>query len=88
MKAEDSRTVDTDEEAPRRNLGRASCGAETDATARLRTKAESSGLMEAVAGRGNLMLAYQREASQIVFFNAVLVACLQLMLAVINCTNI
>ena len=60
MKAEDSRTVDTDEEAPRRNLGRASCGAETDATARLRTKAESSGLMEAVAGRGNLMLAYQR----------------------------
>ena len=60
MTAEDSRTVDTDEEALRRNRGRASSGAETDATTRRRTKAESSGLMEAVVGRGNLMLAYQR----------------------------
>lgn len=60
MKAEDSRAVDTDEEEPGRNLGEASSGAETDATARLRTKAELSGLMEAVVGRGNLMLAYQR----------------------------
>jgi group II intron reverse transcriptase/maturase len=60
MKAEDSRAVDTDEEEPGRNPGGASSGAETDATARLRTKAELSGLMEAVVGRGNLMLAYQR----------------------------
>jgi RNA-directed DNA polymerase len=60
MTAEDSRAVDADEEEPGRNLGGAWSGAETDATARLRTKAESSGLMEAVVGRGNLRLAYQR----------------------------
>jgi group II intron reverse transcriptase/maturase len=60
MTAEDSRKVDTDEEALGRNLGGASFGAETAATARRWTKAESSGLMEAVVGRGNLMLAYQR----------------------------
>ncbi len=35
-------------------------GAETEVTTRLRTKAESSGLMEAVCERGNLKLAYQR----------------------------
>jgi len=60
MTAEDSRAVDTDEEEPGRNLGGASSGAEADATARLRTKAESGGLMEAVVERGNLRLAYQR----------------------------
>jgi len=60
MKAEDSRAVDTDEEEPGRNLGGASSGAETDATTRRRTKAESSGLMEVVCERDNLMLAYQR----------------------------
>jgi len=38
----------------------AAYGAETDATTRRRTKAESSGLMDAVVERGNLMLAYQR----------------------------
>jgi group II intron reverse transcriptase/maturase len=38
----------------------AAAGAETDATTRRRTKAESSGLMDAVVERGNLMLAYQR----------------------------
>ena len=63
MKAEDSRQVDTDEEMLARNAGRASSGAETDVTTRLRTKAEwaqGSGLMEVVCERGNLMLAYQR----------------------------
>ena len=43
-----------------RNPGGAAAGAETDATPRLRTKAESSGLMEAVCERGNLWLAYER----------------------------
>ena len=60
MKAEDSRLVDANAEAPGRNLGRAVCGAETAATTRMRTKAESSGLMEAVCERGNLWLAYER----------------------------
>jgi len=60
MKAEDSRAVDTSGEEPGRNLGGAASGAETDATARWRTKAESSGLMEVVCERDNLMRAYQR----------------------------
>ena len=60
MKAEDSRSVDANAEEPGRNLGRAVCGAEAAATTRLRTKAESSGLMEAVCERGNLWLAYER----------------------------
>jgi len=60
MKAEDSRAVDTSGEEPGRNLGGAASGAETDATTRLRTKAESSGLMDVVCERDNLMLAYQR----------------------------
>jgi len=38
----------------------AASGAETDATTCRRTKAEPSGLMDAVVERGNLMLAYQR----------------------------
>ncbi len=60
MKAEDPRQVDTDRETPGRYSGGALCGAETEVTTRLRTKAESSGLMEAVCERGNLKLAYQR----------------------------
>ncbi len=63
MKAEDSRSVDTREEVPGRNLGAAASGAEMNATTRLRTKAEwaqESGLMDVVCERGNLMLAYQR----------------------------
>ena len=60
MKAEDSRPVDTRAEEPGRNPGGAVAGAETDATTCLRTKAESSGLMEAVCERGNLWLAYER----------------------------
>lgn len=60
MKAEDSRSVDTRSEEPGRNPGEARSGAERDATTRLRTKAESGALMEAVVERGNLMRAYQR----------------------------
>ena len=63
MKAEDSRQVDTDEEALARNAGMAWSGAETDVTTRLGTKAElerESELMDAVCERGNLKLAYQR----------------------------
>jgi len=60
MKAEDSRRVDAGGEELGPNPGGALSGAETDATTRKRTKAESSGLMEAVCERGNLMLAYQR----------------------------
>ena len=63
MKAEDSRQADTNVEEPRRNLGGAAPGAETDVTTRVRTKAElkqESGLMEAVCERDNLKLAYQR----------------------------
>ena len=65
MKAEDSRQVDTRTEASARNADAVVLGAETDATTRLRTKAElklkqESGLMEAVCERGNLKLAYQR----------------------------
>jgi len=60
MKAEDSRSVDTRAEEPGRNPGGAVAGAETDATTRTRTKAELSGLMEAVCERGNLWLAYER----------------------------
>jgi RNA-directed DNA polymerase len=63
MKAEDSRQADTDEAGLARNADRASSGAETDVTTRLRTKAEweqASGLMDAGCERGNLRLAYQR----------------------------
>ena len=60
MKAADSQTVNADTEEPGRNPGRAVYGAEALATTRLRTKAESSGLMEAVCERGNLWLAYER----------------------------
>ncbi|MBT8428423.1 MAG: group II intron reverse transcriptase/maturase [Gammaproteobacteria bacterium] len=60
MKAEDSRPVNTRVEEPGRNLGGATAGAEVDTTTRTRTKAELSGLMEAVCERGNLWLAYER----------------------------
>lgn len=60
MKAEDSRSVDTDKEASGRNPGGALSGAEADATTCRRTNAESSEWMDAVVERGNLMLAYQR----------------------------
>lgn len=52
--------MDANAEEPGRNPGRAVCGAEAAATTRMRTKAESSGLMEAVCERGNLWLAYER----------------------------
>jgi RNA-directed DNA polymerase len=60
MTAEDSRTVDASAEESEQNSGEAGHGAEMIATTRTRTKAESSGLMEAVVERGNLKLAYQR----------------------------
>jgi RNA-directed DNA polymerase len=60
MTAEDARAVDASVEESGRNSEAAAVGAETIATTRARTKAESSGLMEAVVERGNLMLAYQR----------------------------
>lgn len=60
MKAEDSRQVDARAEDLGRYPGGAVSGVEADATARWRTKAESSGLMEAVCERGNLWLAYER----------------------------
>jgi RNA-directed DNA polymerase len=60
MTAEDSRAVDASAEASGRNSGAAGHGAEAIATTRTRTKAESSGLMEAIVERGNLRLAYQR----------------------------
>jgi len=60
MKAEDSRQVDACTEEPGRYSGGAVSGAETGATPRTWTKAESEGLMEAVVSRGNLMLAYER----------------------------
>lgn len=44
----------------RRNLDGADAGAEADATARERTKAESGGLMEAVCATANVRLAYKR----------------------------
>ena len=60
MKAEDSRSVDAHAAEPGRNPGGAECGAEAAATTRTWTKAELSGLMEAVCERGNLWLAYER----------------------------
>lgn len=60
MKAEDSRLVSADTEDAGRNPAGAVCGAEAAATTRTRTKAELSGLMEAVCERGNLWLAYER----------------------------
>ena len=63
MKAEETRQVTTQAEALAQNAGGAAMGAETDATARLWTKAEleqASGLMDVVCERGNLKLAYQR----------------------------
>ena len=43
-----------------RNPARAGVSAEADTASRRRTKAEAGGRMEAVVGRGNLQLAYQR----------------------------
>lgn len=60
MTAEDSRRVDASAAESERYSGGAEHGAETIATTRTRTKAESSGLMETAVDRGNLMLAYQR----------------------------
>ena len=60
MKAEDSRSLNAVAEEPGRNLGGAVCGAEATATTCAWTKAETSGLMEAVCERGNLWLAYER----------------------------
>jgi RNA-directed DNA polymerase len=60
MKAEDLQAVNTRAEELGRNPGGAAAGAETGATTRTRTKAESSGLVEAVCERGNLRLAYER----------------------------
>jgi len=60
MKAVDSQTVNADTEQPGRNPGGTVCGAEASVTTSERTKAESSGLMEAVCERGNLWLAYER----------------------------
>ena len=60
MKAEDSLQVDAGTEEPGRNLGSAVASAEADATPRVRTKAERSGLMEVVCERRNLWLAYER----------------------------
>jgi len=47
-------------EGPGHYPGRTAVRAEVEAATDPRTKAESSGLMEAVCERGNLMLAYQR----------------------------
>ena len=52
--------MDTNAEQLGRNPGEAAPGAEADVTTRKRTKAGSSGLMEAVCERDNLGLAYQR----------------------------
>jgi RNA-directed DNA polymerase len=60
MTAEDPRVVDARAAESGRYSEGAVHGAETIATARARTKAESSGLMEAAVERGNLRLAYQR----------------------------
>ena len=60
MKAEDSQTVDTSGGSAGRNPVSAEAGAEVDAATRRRTKAESSGLMEAVVEPSNLWLAYER----------------------------
>ncbi len=60
MKAEDSRSVNAGEAESGRNSEEALSGAEGNATTRRQTKAELSGLMEAVCERGNLKLAYQR----------------------------
>jgi len=62
MKAEADRADQAGAEATGRNsVGAAAC-AEADMATRTRTKAEvaTTSLMEAVVGRGNLMLAYQR----------------------------
>ena len=60
MKAEANRQGTTDREETGRNPGMALSGAEASTTTRRRTKAETSGLMEAVCERGNLLLAYER----------------------------
>lgn len=60
MKAEANRQGTTVREEMGRNPVRALTGAEADTTTRRRTKAERSGLMEAVCERGNLLLAYER----------------------------
>ena len=60
MKAEDSRQVNASVAESGQNSGEAALGAEADVTTRRRTKAEPSGLMEAVCEHGNCKLAYQR----------------------------
>lgn len=60
MKAEDSRLLNAVAEEPGRNLGGAVRGAEAGATTCAWTKAETSGLLEAVCERQNLWLAYER----------------------------
>ncbi len=59
-KAEARRQDGAQAEGPGQNPGRVAVCAEVEAATDLWTKAESSGLMEAVCERGNLMLAYQR----------------------------
>lgn len=59
-KAEARRQDGAQAEGPGQYPGRAAVRAEVEAATDPRTKAESSGLMEAVCERGNLMLAYQR----------------------------
>jgi len=62
MKAEADRADQAGAADTGRNLGSAATRAEADLATRTRTKAEvaTTGLMEAVVERGNLMLAYQR----------------------------
>jgi len=63
MKTEDLQQANTRTEELARNADGTGLGVETDVTTRLRTKAgleRESWLMDAVCGRGNLMLAYQR----------------------------
>jgi RNA-directed DNA polymerase len=62
MKAEAEREAQAGTEASGRNLVVAATGAEADLATRRRTKAEvaTTGLMDAVVERGNLMLGYQR----------------------------
>jgi RNA-directed DNA polymerase len=60
MKAEDSRQVNANGVEPGRNPGEAALGAEAGVTTRRWTKAEPSGLMDAVCERDNCKLAYQR----------------------------
>ncbi|WP_246262522.1 reverse transcriptase domain-containing protein [Aromatoleum evansii] len=60
MKAEARRQDGAQAASSGRNPERAALCAEAESATDLRTKAETSGLMEAVCERGNLWLAYQR----------------------------